>query len=395
MNYLKKYKVLGVLIFAESIERFAYYFVSFLIPAYMMSNSENGGLGLTQNFSTLTSSYFSFGILLFPLILAPVIDRYFGHLKSALYGGVFLILGYFTAFISEFFFNYMIVLGLILLMLGTSLVKPAFSVLVGKYAGTSYKLQEFSYVLYIIFVSISSILSAYLSAKFLNELLQFKPLFLFSCILMSCYTFILAFVYRKEKNVKVNYCSGFKFKQSNSIMIQSLLFCLLIGVSVSLSGRIFTYPNQISFWLISFLCVFILLILFVAKIKLISKLKYYFIVIFSILIFYVLNNLFLRELGTISPSIPSVFSGFDMLNNFLIFPFCLAFILRYSPPKALATMQALAFFLFSLSTLLVKNFLAQYTFAPSTQLIFLALLTLGIFLSFLKLINSVAKHSYS
>nr|BFD32827.1 hypothetical protein GTC16762_24450 [Pigmentibacter ruber] len=395
MNSKKKYKLLTALIFAESLERFAYYFVSFLIPAYMMSSIQNGGLGLTQNFSNIASSYFSFGILLFPLILAPVIDRYFGYFKSALYGGVFLILGYFTAFISVFLFNYMIILGLIFLMLGTSLVKPSFSVLIGKYAGTSHKLQEFSYVIYIIFVSISSILSAYLSAKFLNEVLQFKPLFLFSCLIMGCYTFIVTILFRKEKNGNVQYCSGHKLKHSSNIMTQGLLFCLLIGITISISGRIFTYPNQISFWFISFFFVLFLLFLYAIIFKIKSKIKYYFCLIFSLMAFFVGNNLFLREIGSISPFFPSIFSGFDMLNNFLIFPFCLAFILRYSPPKTLATMQALAFFLFSLSTLLVKNILAQFTFAPSTQLIFLALLSLGIFICFLRLVNSVAKHSYA
>ncbi len=384
-----KFKTLSLLMLAESIERFSYYFVSFLIQAFMLTSLENGGLGLAQNFSAQLSGYFSLGILAFPLALAPFIDKYFGCIKSALVGGIFLLFGYLIAFFSDVLFNYSIVLSLFLLILGSSLVKPSLSVLVGKYAGVTYKVQEFSYILFIIIVSISSILSAFLSAKLLNEILVFKPLFMVSFGLMVLFNLIIFYILKKEKNTEVKYFCQHNSKNAISIMTWSLFFCLLIGLTASVSGRIFTYPNALGFWFIAFMFVILSLVYFFKKVK-VSKFLYYMYLVFLFLLFYIFCNLFLREIGLRSPIIPSIYSGFDMLNNFFIFPLCLAFIMRFSPPKALVTIQAFAFFLFSLGTIFVKNVLPALYFSPISQLILLAVLTVVIFFGFLNILFKVA-----
>jgi hypothetical protein len=56
----------------------------------------------------------------------------------------------------------------------------------------------------------------------------------------------------------------------------------------------------------------------------------------------------------------------------------LSIIAKYSPTGAQATMQSLAFFLFSLSTILVKNILPVFSFTGSNLILFLALLILFI-----------------
>ena len=373
---------------AESIERFSYYFVSFLIPAFMMTSFENGGLGLSQNFSAQFSGYFSLGILAFPLALAPFIDRYFGCLKSAFCGGIFLLFGYLIAYFADVLFSYAIVLSLILLIIGSSLVKPSLSVLIGKFAGVSYKAQEFSYVLFIIIVSISSILSAFLSAKLLKEILVFKPLFLVSFGLMLFFNLLIFYILKKEKNEQVKYLCENNSKNAVNIMTLSLLFCLLIGLSASVSGKIFTYPNALGFWLVGFIFVVLSMSYFIKKVK-VAKLLYNIYLVFLFLLFYIICNLFLREVGVISPIIPGVFSAFDMLNNFFIFPLCLAFILRFSPPKALVTMQAFTFFLFSLGTIFVKNVLPSYPLSPIAQLVLLAILSIVIFFGFLNILRKL------
>ena len=40
-----KYFSFSLLLLAEAIERFSYYFVSFVILFYLMTNQDNGGLG--------------------------------------------------------------------------------------------------------------------------------------------------------------------------------------------------------------------------------------------------------------------------------------------------------------------------------------------------------------
>jgi dipeptide/tripeptide permease len=54
----------------------------------MMTNIENGGLQFSQESAMNIGGYFSFGILVFPLIMAPMIDKYLGYFKAAIYGGI-------------------------------------------------------------------------------------------------------------------------------------------------------------------------------------------------------------------------------------------------------------------------------------------------------------------
>lgn len=382
---------LGLLILAESLERFSYFFVAFLIPTFMVTSIESGGLGLSHQFSTQYSSYFSMGILILPLVLAPIIDKFFGYLKAAFYGGVLLLVGYCLAFLASYLFSYLIVIALIFLVFGSAFVKPSIAVLFGKYAGTSHKKQEFSYLTFIVVVSISSILSAYFSAKMINEVLSFKPLFLVSSILMLLFNVIMFYIAKKEKYNLKNNVPVHLPQASPQILAYALLFCLLIGISTSVSGKIFAFPNTLYFWMVAFSLMFICLLCFLKRLINTSKFQYYLLLVFCFFLIYAFNNLFLTEIGSVSPIIPSLFSTFDMLNNFLVFPLCLAFIFRFSSGKALATMQALAFFLFSLATLLVKNVFVLYPVSPSAKLIFLAILSIFIFLSFILLLKKIAQ----
>ena len=104
----------------------------------------------------------------------------------------------------------------------------------------------------------------------------------------------------------------------------------------------------------------------------------YVILMGSFFIIFLLVNLFIRNLGDIAPILPGIFSSFDMLQNFFIFPIVLSIIAKYSPMGAQATMQSLAFFLFSLSTILVKNILPVFSFTSSNLILILALLVVFI-----------------
>ncbi len=372
-----KYFSFFLLLLAESIERFSYFFVSFVLLFYMMTNIENGGLQFSQESAMNIGGYFSFGILVFPLIMAPMIDKYLGYFKAAIYGGIALSVGYLFAFLSGYLSAYFIVAALIMIVVGSAFVKPSISVLIGKLSNFSPLSHDLGYILYVISVSVASMGSAYFSAKLINKYYTYMPFFVISFFCMLLFTFI---IYYLNKNIKLNdhnERSEKITKKTSYTLAGAMLFCLFIGVSTTISSKIFSFPNTLSFWLTSLFAILFLLSVSLNFLKINIKMLYV-ILMSSFFIIFLLVNLFIRNLGDISPILPGIFSSFDMLQNFFIFPIVLSIIAKYSPTGAQATMQSLAFFLFSLSTILVKNILPVFSFTGSNLILFLALLILFI-----------------
>ena len=383
-----KYFSFFLLLLAESIERFSYFFVSFVLIFYMMTNIENGGLEFSQESAMNIGGYFSFGILVFPLIMAPMIDKYLGYFKAAIYGGVALTIGYLLAFLSGYLSAYFIIAALIMIVLGSAFIKPSISVLVGKLSNFSSVSHDLGYILYVISVSAASMGSAYFSAKLINKYYTYKPFFLISFFCMLLFTFI---IYYLNKNIKLNdqkIIHEKPTKKMSYILAGSMLFCLFIGASTTISSKIFSFPNSLTFWLLSLFSILFILFGTLKFIKIKEKMLY-FILMSSFFIVFLFVNLFIRNLGEIAPILPGIFSSFDMLQNFFIFPIVLSFIAKYSPVGAQATMQSLAFFLFSLSTILVKNILPLASITGSKLILILAFLIIMITAAFVRYVYKV------
>jgi proton-dependent oligopeptide transporter, POT family len=375
-----KYFPFTLLLLAETIERFSYYFVSFVILFYMMTNLENGGLGFSQENAMKMGGYFSFGILFFPLIIAPFIDRNIGYMKATFYGGSCLVIGYLLAFMSSYFFPWLIVVSLSLCVIGSALLKPTMSVLVGKFCGFSRNSHDIAYILFVLIVNVASLSSAYVSAKLINQYGSFKPFFIISMVLMVGFSAIMFYVGKKNQHLYLPKESNSKNKESKNILPIVLILCLLVGASTTVSTKIFSFPASVLFWIASF---FGMLGLFFIWNKTSHKMKrrhYLYMMSFFFLLF-LFVNLFMKSIGSFSSFIPSIFSSFDMLLNFFIFPLALSFISRFAPQNAQATFQALAFFLFSLSSIMVKNYLPVLALSSNGNLWLLTtliLLTLGV-----------------
>jgi POT family proton-dependent oligopeptide transporter len=119
---------LSTLFFTEMWERFSYYGMRAFLILYMVAPAGAGGLGFADAdaasiYGTYTGSVWAMAIL-----GGLVADRVLGQYRSALTGGVVIALGHFAlAFRSlPFFYG-----GLTLIAIGTGLLKPNVSTLVG------------------------------------------------------------------------------------------------------------------------------------------------------------------------------------------------------------------------------------------------------------------------
>ena len=120
---------LYTLFFTEMWERFSYYGMRALLVLFMVDAVKHGGLGLTDETATAIYGLYTAAVYLAALPGGWVADRFLGARRSVWYGGIVIACGHFTLAIpgTETFY-----LGLLLVVLGTGLLKPNVSAMVGE-----------------------------------------------------------------------------------------------------------------------------------------------------------------------------------------------------------------------------------------------------------------------
>jgi POT family proton-dependent oligopeptide transporter len=120
---------LYVLFFTEMWERFSYYGMRALLVLYMVALIEDGGLGLNDTTATAIYGLYVAGVYMAALPGGWIADHLLGAQRAVLVGGVLIALGQFTLIVprDDTFF-----LGLIVIVLGTGLLKPNISTMVGR-----------------------------------------------------------------------------------------------------------------------------------------------------------------------------------------------------------------------------------------------------------------------
>jgi POT family proton-dependent oligopeptide transporter len=120
---------LATLFFTEMWERFSYYGMRALLILFMVAPVSKGGLGFGVAKAGAVYGLYTAMVYLLCLPGGWVADRIIGQRKAVLYGGIFIVLGEFCLVApSELTFY----VGLVLLMIGTGLLKPNVSTIVGQ-----------------------------------------------------------------------------------------------------------------------------------------------------------------------------------------------------------------------------------------------------------------------
>jgi POT family proton-dependent oligopeptide transporter len=120
---------LATLFFVEMWERFSYYGMRALLILFMTAGVEKGGLGFNVVKAGAVYGFYTAMVYLLSLPGGWLADRITGQRRAVLYGGIFIVCGQFCLMIpgdSTFY------LGLVLLMIGTGLLKPNVSTIVGQ-----------------------------------------------------------------------------------------------------------------------------------------------------------------------------------------------------------------------------------------------------------------------
>jgi POT family proton-dependent oligopeptide transporter len=122
-------KGLATLFFTEMWERLSYYGMRGLLFLFMITTVESGGMGLDEKTGGAIYGLYTMFVYLLALPGGWLADRFFGLRKSVFYGGCIITIGHLCLALpfTETFF-----LGLLFIVMGTGMLKPTVSSLVGE-----------------------------------------------------------------------------------------------------------------------------------------------------------------------------------------------------------------------------------------------------------------------
>jgi POT family proton-dependent oligopeptide transporter len=120
---------LSTLFFSEMWERFSYYGMRGFLLVYMTTAVALGGMGLDTATAAVIYGVYTSSVYLMNIPGGWLADRVLGQRKAVLYGGMFIAAGHYALAIPASATFY---IGLLLVAVGTGLLKPNISVIVGQ-----------------------------------------------------------------------------------------------------------------------------------------------------------------------------------------------------------------------------------------------------------------------
>lgn len=136
-------------------ERFSFLGMQAILVLYFADTVANGGLGMAQNSAaSVTAAY---GTLVYLVSVAGgwLADRMLGSYRAVLWGGVLIACGHYSMAVPTVGMTWV---GLALIIMGTGLLKPNVSTMVGKLYTTSDERRDAGFALYYMAINIGSFL---------------------------------------------------------------------------------------------------------------------------------------------------------------------------------------------------------------------------------------------
>ncbi len=128
MKFKEHPRGLMVLFFTEMWERFSYYGMRGILTLFLIAELSSGGLGLDKPTAGAIYGLYTGLVYLLALPGGWIADRILGQRKAVFLGGLIIALGQFTLAIPMVWTFY---LGLVIIIIGTGLLKPNVSTIVG------------------------------------------------------------------------------------------------------------------------------------------------------------------------------------------------------------------------------------------------------------------------
>ena len=152
-------KALKVLFFTEMWERMSYYGMRGILVLFMTASIQDGGLDFSNSSASAIYGIYAAAVYLATLPGGWIADNIYGQQNTVLYGGVIIMLGHLILAIPDMSLFYC---GLTLVVIGTGLLKPNISALVGGLYESKTEMRESGFTIFYMSINLGSILGFFI-----------------------------------------------------------------------------------------------------------------------------------------------------------------------------------------------------------------------------------------
>lgn len=205
------------------LERFSYYGIRGLLVLYVMDpNTLNISQEQTLSYFGIWTPALVFAAIPFSLIT----DKYLGQRNSIYVGGIISLSGYLLLIYQN---KFALICSLFLILIGTSLVKPSTTILIGRQFDKVNKKRTLAYMIFFMAINIGAFIGV-LGIGYISETYDWKIGFLIAGL--STLTYILiVYIFRSQiKEIETNTTSNPNF----SITLKKSLLILPLAVFINI-----------------------------------------------------------------------------------------------------------------------------------------------------------------
>ncbi|WP_121610473.1 peptide MFS transporter [Mesobacillus foraminis] len=227
-------KGLFTLFFTEFWERFSYYGMRAILVYYMYYEVSKGGLGLDETLALSIMSIYGSLVYMSGIIGGWLADRIFGTSKAVFYGGILIMLGHIVLAIPGSLAMFFV--SMVLIVLGTGLLKPNVSSVVGEIYSEEDNRRDAGFSIFYMGIN----LGAFISPLIVGEVGMKHNFHLgFAIAAVGMFLGLVVFVLTKKKNLGLagtfvaNPLSGNeKKKVYTRFVIAAVLLAIVIAIAI-------------------------------------------------------------------------------------------------------------------------------------------------------------------
>nr|WP_254842741.1 oligopeptide:H+ symporter [Bacillus sp. MRMR6] len=159
-------KGLFTLFFTEFWERFSYYGMRAILVYYMYYEVSKGGLGLDENLALSIMSIYGSLVYMSGVIGGWMADRLFGTSKAVFYGGILIMLGHLVLAVPGSIAMFFV--SMVLIVLGTGLLKPNVSTIVGEMYSEKDERRDAGFTIFYMGINMGAFLAPLIVGSVMN-----------------------------------------------------------------------------------------------------------------------------------------------------------------------------------------------------------------------------------
>jgi POT family proton-dependent oligopeptide transporter len=151
---------LSTLFFTEMWERFSYYGMRALLTLYMTSKLVDGGLGFDERYASAIYATYVSSVWYLPLVGGWLADKVLGARRAVLLGGIIIACGHYSMAIDSLPTFYA---ALVLIAMGTGLLKPNISTMVGQLYAPDDKRRDAGFSIFYMGINLGAFISPFVT----------------------------------------------------------------------------------------------------------------------------------------------------------------------------------------------------------------------------------------